>query len=121
MRFCPSARIVEEMRNGKSPEIACTSVINSIFRRLQRSGLPMFEMAVLAMNSKGEVGAGSTFGNWIDHVTGETWPGFPYAVSTVNDGVRCCEMRVCPGMNREGEAGGEDESRGGEVFPTATM
>lgn len=94
MRFCPSHKVVEAMSNGLSPKEACSAVIGRIFSRMQRSKQPMFEMALLAINTAGEVGAGSTFGQWYDHVTGEQWAGFPYAVATGGE----CEMRVCAGI-----------------------
>jgi hypothetical protein len=41
--------------------------------------------------------SGSTFGNWRDHVTGESWDGFPYAVAAANDNdPGAAEMLVCP-------------------------
>ena len=62
----------------------------------------MFEMALLAVNVDGQVGAGSTFGNWRDHVTGRRYGGFPYAVATAVAAAGpdsapplSCAMRVC--------------------------
>jgi hypothetical protein len=64
-----------------------------------------------AMNMDGKTGAGSTFGCWRDHVTGQSWDGFPYAVATSLDsksksspasagagttGADVCRMVVCP-------------------------
>ena len=72
-----------EMAGGKTPDEACRGVIDAIAERLRRAKCPMFEVALLAVNTAGEVGAGSTFGDWRDHVTGERWPGFPYAVTQV--------------------------------------
>ena len=66
----PSYRVVESMAAGLSPKAACADVIAGISKRCQRSGQPMFEVAILAISKTGEVGAGSTFGNWRDHVTG---------------------------------------------------
>jgi len=97
MRFCPSMQVVLAMGLGQTPDEACSGTIASIFRRMQRSGQPMFEMALLAMDTGGRVGAGSTFGLWRDHVTGQQWQGFPYAVA--QGGV--CEMRVCAGIREE--------------------
>ena len=110
---------------GLHPEEACSRVIARIFQRMKRSGQPMFEMALLAMDPEGRVGAGSTFGQWHDHVTGRQWDGFPYAVA--RDGVS--EMKVCAGIPEEElrqhgidrqpwSAGTEQSARGG-IFPTA--
>jgi len=115
MRFCPALRVVDAMgRGGLSPDEACASVIAAIFARVRRSGRPMFEMALLAISPAGEVGAGSTFGQWRDHVTGKQWAGFPYAVATTTTtttgdaggsggaggaGVKS-EMRICAGIDK---------------------
>ena len=128
----PSFRVVDAMARGLSPEAACANVIAEIFKRCRRSGQPMFEVAILAISKTGEVGAGSTFGNWRDHVTGRQWNGFPYAVATSGgDGGAgfTSEIRVCPGIDKAAlEASGEaptlspavDSKRGGSggIFPS---
>ena len=134
----PSYRVVESMAAGLSPEAACADVIAGIAKRCQRSGQPMFEVAILAISKTGEVGAGSTFGKWRDHVTGQQWEGFPYAVATSDGGGSggggggggfTSELRVCPGINQTVlEASGEvamlsravDTKRAGSggIFPS---
>ena len=97
MRFCPSHRVVELMGQGMSPDEACNATISRVFWRMARSKQPMFEMALLAIDTKGNVGAGSSFGKWVDHVTGQQWEGFPYAVASHGK----CEIRVCGGLSEE--------------------
>ena len=56
MRFCPAVRVVDAMRDGATPDDACALVLGKIWARLKRSHKPMFEVALLAINSEGEVG-----------------------------------------------------------------
>eukprot|EP00041_Stephanoeca_diplocostata_P007482 m.106400 g.106400 ORF g.106400 m.106400 type:complete len:66 (-) comp16898_c0_seq4:908-1105(-) len=54
------------------PLDACKSVIERIRRRLLKAGDPMIEIAIVAVNTKGEYGAASSFPSWQDHVTYST-------------------------------------------------
>eukprot|EP00041_Stephanoeca_diplocostata_P007483 m.106402 g.106402 ORF g.106402 m.106402 type:complete len:351 (-) comp16898_c0_seq5:276-1328(-) len=91
LRFCPCLRVVELMRGDEDgrgamrPLDACKSVIERIRRRLLKAGDPMIEIAIVAVNTKGEYGAASSFPSWQDHVTGDAYDGFPAAVHV--DGV----------------------------------
>ncbi|XP_054841353.1 N(4)-(Beta-N-acetylglucosaminyl)-L-asparaginase-like isoform X2 [Eublepharis macularius] len=58
MCFCPCFHTVLLMRQGLSPVDACQTVVQDI---LQRAGKEkMFELGIIAMNMKGEVGAASS-------------------------------------------------------------
>ena len=72
LRFCPCVRVVDALRAGLSPDEACEKVLADIAGRVDGT---MFEMAVVAVDRRGRVGAASSFGHWHDHVTGQTWPG----------------------------------------------
>ncbi len=65
---CSAFLIVELMRNGKSPQKACEEAINRIIHK--NVDFKTFQVAFLAMNTKGKIGAYSI------------QPGFTYAVST---------------------------------------
>ncbi|KAK7483990.1 hypothetical protein BaRGS_00024725 [Batillaria attramentaria] len=80
MKFCPSFHIVELMRQGMNPECACHTAVKRIIQRL--GAAPVFELAVIALNTKGEVGAATTVEGWTDVKGGPKYPGFPYAVWT---------------------------------------
>lgn len=55
MKICGSMLIVELMRNGKTPQQACEEAINRIAKK--QSDYKTFQLAYLAMNKSGEVGA----------------------------------------------------------------
>ncbi|XP_062972066.1 N(4)-(Beta-N-acetylglucosaminyl)-L-asparaginase-like [Elgaria multicarinata webbii] len=58
MCFCPCFHVVLLMKQGLSPMDACQTVVQDI---LQRTGTEtMFELGIIAMNMKGEVGAASS-------------------------------------------------------------
>ena len=116
MKYCPAIRIVDAMSAGKSPDQACSDVISSIAKRRRRAGQPMFEMAVIAMAPDGAIGAGSTFSHWEDHVTGQKWSGFPYAVAHKQgpSATPCVEMRVC------GAAGDFSSDSSVSAFPVSS-
>ncbi|XP_062850918.1 N(4)-(Beta-N-acetylglucosaminyl)-L-asparaginase [Trichomycterus rosablanca] len=58
MCYCPSFQIVQLMRQGLSPEEACCSVLTDIKRRAGEE--KCFEIALIALNMKGETGAASS-------------------------------------------------------------
>ncbi|KAL3867134.1 hypothetical protein ACJMK2_044359 [Sinanodonta woodiana] len=79
LKFCPSFLAVHYMKQGKSPEEACSQVIKDIVKKLSESSKSI-EMAILALNIKGEHGASATFTEWKDPLTGDIYNGFPYTV-----------------------------------------
>ncbi|XP_056616095.1 N(4)-(Beta-N-acetylglucosaminyl)-L-asparaginase isoform X1 [Triplophysa dalaica] len=58
MCYCPSFHVVQLMRQGSSPNEACQAVLADIQRRI--SGDTCFEVGLIALNIKGEVGAASS-------------------------------------------------------------
>ncbi|GCC19378.1 hypothetical protein chiPu_0018345 [Chiloscyllium punctatum] len=58
MCFCPSFHVVQLMKQGLSPGDACQSVIQDICHRVGNKDI--FEIGLIALNMKGEVGAAST-------------------------------------------------------------
>ncbi|KAI7805242.1 putative N4-Beta-N-acetylglucosaminyl-L-asparaginase-like [Triplophysa rosa] len=58
MCYCPSFHVVQLMRQGSSPNEACQAVLADIQRRI--SGDTCFEIGLIALNIKGEVGAASS-------------------------------------------------------------
>uniref|UniRef100_A0A4W4E248 Aspartylglucosaminidase n=1 Tax=Electrophorus electricus TaxID=8005 RepID=A0A4W4E248_ELEEL len=58
MCYCPSFHIVELMRQGFSPKEACCSVLADIRRKVGEDNC--FEISLIALNMKGEVGATSS-------------------------------------------------------------
>ncbi|KAL6487040.1 hypothetical protein MHYP_G00036660 [Metynnis hypsauchen] len=73
MCYCPSFHIVQLMRQGSSPKEACCSVLTDIRRRTGEG--ECFEIGLIALNMKGEVGAASSvefpyafWNQWMDSV-----------------------------------------------------
>ncbi|XP_059504296.1 N(4)-(Beta-N-acetylglucosaminyl)-L-asparaginase isoform X2 [Stegostoma tigrinum] len=58
MCFCPSFHVVQLMKQGLSPTDACQSVVQDICNRVGKKDI--FEIGLIALNMKGEVGAAST-------------------------------------------------------------
>ncbi|XP_041036540.1 N(4)-(Beta-N-acetylglucosaminyl)-L-asparaginase isoform X1 [Carcharodon carcharias] len=58
MCFCPSFHVVQLMKQGLSPADACQSVIQDICHRVGKKDI--FEIGLIALNMKGEIGAAST-------------------------------------------------------------
>ncbi|KAK2852531.1 hypothetical protein Q7C36_007732 [Tachysurus vachellii] len=58
MCYCPSFQIVQLMRQGLSPKEACCSVLTDIKKRTAEE--KCFEIGLIALNLKGEVGAASS-------------------------------------------------------------
>ncbi|XP_036430554.1 N(4)-(Beta-N-acetylglucosaminyl)-L-asparaginase [Colossoma macropomum] len=58
MCYCPSFHIVQLMRQGSSPKEACCSVLADIRRRTGEG--ECFEIGLVALSMKGEVGAASS-------------------------------------------------------------
>ncbi|MCI4376279.1 hypothetical protein PGIGA_G00186850 [Pangasianodon gigas] len=58
MCYCPSFQIVQLMRQGMSPKEACCSVLADIRKRTGED--KCFEIGLIALNMKGEVGAASS-------------------------------------------------------------
>ncbi|XP_076443941.1 N(4)-(Beta-N-acetylglucosaminyl)-L-asparaginase-like [Babylonia areolata] len=83
LKFCPSFLVMESMRQGMSPEAACQAAI----KRIQQRVAPArpFELAIVAVSARGEVGAASTVTGWTDTLTGHSYPGFPYVVWRAGD------------------------------------
>jgi N4-(beta-N-acetylglucosaminyl)-L-asparaginase len=55
IKICGSMMIVELMRNGKSPQEACEEAIKRVAKK--QSDYKEFQLAYLAMNKNGEIGA----------------------------------------------------------------
>ncbi|XP_028401937.1 uncharacterized protein LOC114524913 isoform X3 [Dendronephthya gigantea] len=78
LRFCPSFQVVQHMRNGMHPKEACKRVIMDIWRRVGEN--KMFEIALIAINSEGEVGMASTVNESANNFGPNPFPGFAYCL-----------------------------------------
>ncbi|XP_051507881.1 N(4)-(Beta-N-acetylglucosaminyl)-L-asparaginase-like isoform X2 [Myxocyprinus asiaticus] len=58
MCYCPSFHVVQLMRQGSNPNEACRAVLDDIQRRI--GGDTCFEIGLISLNIKGEVGAASS-------------------------------------------------------------
>lgn len=58
MCYCPCFHVVLLMRQGLSPTSACKAVLQDIYRRVGKN--KMFEIGIIAMNLKGDIGAASS-------------------------------------------------------------
>uniref|UniRef100_UPI003AAC968F N(4)-(Beta-N-acetylglucosaminyl)-L-asparaginase isoform X1 n=1 Tax=Centroberyx gerrardi TaxID=166262 RepID=UPI003AAC968F len=58
MCYCPSFHVVQLMKQGSSPSDACQAVLDDIIRRTSPDRC--FEIGLIALNMKGEVGAASS-------------------------------------------------------------
>ncbi|XP_044310060.1 N(4)-(Beta-N-acetylglucosaminyl)-L-asparaginase-like isoform X1 [Varanus komodoensis] len=58
MCFCPCFHVILLMKEGMSPMDACQTVVQDILQRTGKEN--MFELGIIAMNMKGEVGAASS-------------------------------------------------------------
>ncbi|NP_001070234.2 uncharacterized protein LOC767799 [Danio rerio] len=58
MCYCPSFHVVQLMKQGSSPNEACSAVLADIQRRM--GGNQCFEIGLISLNLKGEVGAASS-------------------------------------------------------------
>ncbi|XP_069138209.1 N(4)-(Beta-N-acetylglucosaminyl)-L-asparaginase-like [Argopecten irradians] len=79
MVYCPCFRVVQLMKEGKHPQVACEEVTGDIRRKC---GGQLFEVSIIAVNMKHEYGAASTLEKWTDPLTGEQFAGFPFVVFT---------------------------------------
>lgn len=69
MRFCPAFHVVQLMRQGHSPQESCELVIKEAQQKARTASKP-FQMALIAINKKGDFGAAGTVS------------GFPFVVWT---------------------------------------
>lgn len=76
MKFCPSFHIMELLRNGHTPQDACEVVVKSMINR----NTEWFEVGLIAMDIKGNVGACGTVQQWRDVRSDKIYDGFPYAM-----------------------------------------
>jgi N4-(beta-N-acetylglucosaminyl)-L-asparaginase len=75
MKFCPSFQVVQLMKKGESPQMACESVLKSM---VEANGA-WFEAGLVALDAKGNIGASGTIKEWKDIRTGQLYNGFPFA------------------------------------------
>ncbi|XP_070548080.1 N(4)-(Beta-N-acetylglucosaminyl)-L-asparaginase-like [Ptychodera flava] len=78
MKFCCSFQIVQYLKQGLDVQSACDKIIDDIAERIGAEN--MFEVAVIAMDTKGRYGAAGTVKSFTDDKTSIQYPGFPYAV-----------------------------------------
>lgn len=107
LRTCLSFAVVEFMRGGDSPQLACKKGIARLEEMVKRSAAgsgdsseaevnrmhDRLTVAVMAMNPKGDVGAASTLGPRNVH---RGRPAFPLAVWRKGDPVRVVEETEIP-------------------------
>ncbi|CAL8255829.1 unnamed protein product [Lota lota] len=58
MCYCPSFHVVQQMKQGSCPGDACQAVLTDILSKMEPA--KCFEIGLIAMNMKGEVGAASS-------------------------------------------------------------
>lgn len=104
LRTCLSFHVVERMREGDSPGLACKKGIARLERIVNRpavdatTGTEVTRMhqkltvAVMALSSTGEIGAASTLGPKNVH---RGRPAFPFAVWKKGEAVRVVEETDC--------------------------
>lgn len=93
MRFCPAFHTVQLMKEGYSPQESCELVVKEAQRKVGRTSNP-FEMALIAINKKGDFGAAGTILFCEDHRLNTSYSGFPYVVWT--EEMTVPEIRVQP-------------------------
>ncbi|XP_074633522.1 N(4)-(Beta-N-acetylglucosaminyl)-L-asparaginase-like isoform X2 [Acropora palmata] len=93
MRFCPSFHVVQLMKEGCSPQESCERVVRHAQRKVGMTSKP-FDMALIALNKKGEFGAASTVPVFEDKSSNTVFSGFPFVVWTQQ--MNCPEIRVQP-------------------------
>lgn len=93
MRFCPSFHVVQLMKEGCSPQESCERVVRHAQRKVGMTSKP-FDMALIALNKKGEFGAASTVPVFEDKSSNTIFSGFPFVVWT--EQMNCPEIRVQP-------------------------
>jgi isoaspartyl peptidase/L-asparaginase-like protein (Ntn-hydrolase superfamily) len=70
LRIGVSLLLVEAMRSGQSPQVACGAVVQRLIDVAQRRGVPLADVAFLALDPRGNVGAGCTPGTKFHYVIG---------------------------------------------------
>ncbi|CAH3150190.1 unnamed protein product [Pocillopora meandrina] len=97
MRFCPAFHVVQLMRQasrfGHSPQESCELVIKEAQQKARTATKP-FEMALIAINKKGDFGAAGTVTSCKDERHNTLYTGFPFVVWTEEMGEP--EIRVRP-------------------------
>ncbi|XP_067053316.1 N(4)-(Beta-N-acetylglucosaminyl)-L-asparaginase-like isoform X2 [Acropora muricata] len=93
MRFCPSFHVVQLMKEGCSPQESCERIVRHAQRKVGMTSKP-FDMALIALNKKGEFGAASTVPVFEDKSSNTIFSGFPFVVWT--EQMSCPEIRVQP-------------------------
>ncbi|VDI25166.1 N4-(beta-N-acetylglucosaminyl)-L-asparaginase [Mytilus galloprovincialis] len=79
LKFCPAFQVVQLLKQGKKPKEACNIVISDMTNRCSE----YFEISIIAVNMKGEYGAGTTVASWKDPLEKDkTFNGFPYVAWT---------------------------------------
>lgn len=86
------------MKEGSSPQESCERVVRHAQRKAGTTSQP-FEMALIALNTKGEVGAAGTVRLFEDKRLKTKFAGFPFVVWT--EQMNCPEIRVQPAIATE--------------------
>lgn len=60
MRGCLSFAIVRQMEAGRSPQEACAHTLRAHVQKMERAGLPLGAISVIAMDAAGGIGAATT-------------------------------------------------------------
>lgn len=81
MRFCPAFHVVQLMRQGQSPQESCELVIKEAQQKARTATKP-FQMALIAINKKGDFGAAGTVTSFEDERHNTLYTGFPFVVWT---------------------------------------
>ncbi|CAL1532280.1 unnamed protein product [Lymnaea stagnalis] len=84
LKFCPSYKVVDLLKQGKNPQEACQLVTNEISQH--RGWKARFQLVIIAIDAKGQTGAGNLgVDTWTDCNTGKMYPGFPYTLRSHQD------------------------------------
>jgi len=81
------------MKEGHSPQESCEKVVKEAQRKAGTTAKP-FEMALIALNRKGEFGASGTVSFFEDERQGTKYSGFPFVIWT--EQMSKPEIRVQP-------------------------
>lgn len=93
MRFCPAFHVVQLMKQGHSPQESCELVVKEAQQKAKTTTKP-FEMALIAINRKGDFGAAGTVTSFKDERHDTSFTGFPFVVWT--EEMSAPEIRVQP-------------------------
>ncbi|CAG5132706.1 unnamed protein product [Candidula unifasciata] len=98
LRYCPSYKVVDLLKQGYSPQNACLSTAKEIMRRRGTRGA--FEMVVIALDNKGNQGAANIgVHSYKDEAAGIQYAGFPFV--TLSDNMTEAQVTCSPPISED--------------------